>query len=80
MNNFLDHMRVFKANESQHKQCGITPHLQNLLKIYGEKINIDKINWVDLFDRSTEHRYCNIPWPVNFKLLKAIVIFNFFWS
>ena len=44
MNNFLDHMRVFKANESQHKQCGITPHLQNLLKIYGEKINIDKIN------------------------------------
>ena len=48
-----------KVNESRYKQCGVTPHFstrQNLLKKYREKVNIDITNWVELFDRSPDHK------------------------
>lgn len=65
-----------KVNESQHKQCGQTQHFSTGQKKkktqnshqeksiegkYCEKINIDTINSKNIFDRSTEHKQCNIP-------------------
>ena len=50
------------------------PHIFPLGKIYWEKIlrkvDIDIINWEKFFDRSADHKQCNIPWLVNFKEVK----------
>ena len=61
----------FKVNESRSKQCGLTSHFptgEKLLKKYLVKINIDIINWEKLFEKSANHKECNIPRLVNFKL------------
>ena len=68
-------LAIFKVNESRYKQCWDSPTLLNLLKKYWEKIinnwlrkvNIDTISWEELFDRSADHKWCNIPWLVNFR-------------
>ena len=65
----LDHLRF---NESWYKQYRVTPHFSTnkiyRKKIkYWEKINIDTIKWENLFDRSANHKLCNILWLVRFK-------------
>ena len=59
INLLLYKLHDYTFNESQYKQCGVTPHFstgQNLLKKKWEKINIDIINWEKLFDRSAERK------------------------
>ena len=60
----------FQLKLTIHRQCGVTTHFsteQNLSKKYWEKINIgkkywlrkiniDKIKWEKLFDRSADHK------------------------
>ena len=61
--------KSIKFNESQYKQCGITPHFppgKIYLKRYWEEINTDATNWEKLFDRSADHKYYNIPWLITF--------------
>ena len=31
------------------------------------KVNVDKISWEKLYNRSADHKQCNILWLVNFK-------------
>ena len=63
------------------------PTILDLLKKYWEKIiknlsrkvNIDAINWEELFDRFADHKYCNIPSLINFKHVKGhqkLVVLN----
>ena len=40
---------------------------ENIITNWLRKVNIDTINWKELFDRSTDHKQCNIPWLVKFK-------------
>ena len=54
-----DQKITLKVNESQYKQCGVTPHFstgQNVFKKYWEKMSIDIINSEKLFDRSSDHK------------------------
>ena len=48
------------------------------MKKYWEKINIDIINWEKLFGRPADHKYCNIPWLVNFNICKINELFEHF--
>ena len=70
-----------KFNESQCKRYGVTLHFftgQNLLKKYSEKININTINWENLFHRSAEHEQWNAQSLINFNRRIEVRVIHYY--
>ena len=40
-------------------------------------MNFDTIHWEKLYDRSTDHKWCNIPWVTNFQNSRNFWFYSF---